>query len=183
VPESLGVKNVTFCLFSEPIFNGLEMAPEVLSSVVMSFLADLSATYRQSFETESLFGTEQAINIGNRTMSAFSEGLSALQHLKENNPTLHQRVAREMFASLQKANQAADAAFDTRQHLLASRQTSRLRSLVRHTNHLVHNLAHVEPLMLRWRWKSSSAGDKRSHFGHPKPGRVRPAYGTLAGTR
>src|SRR5450631_797303 len=57
VPESLGVKNVTFCLFSEPIFNGLEMAPEVPSSVVMSFLADLSATYRQSFETESLFGT------------------------------------------------------------------------------------------------------------------------------
>jgi hypothetical protein len=41
---------------SEHISNGLEMAPEVPSSIVMSFLADLSATYRKSFETESLFG-------------------------------------------------------------------------------------------------------------------------------
>jgi len=124
----------------------------------MNFLANLSPSYRRSLHARDVAGIKQVIDIGNRPVSVFAEGMRVLQHLKDSNPPLYQQVAQEMIASIQRAGQAADAAIDIRQ-VVARRQAGRLHSPAEHLNRLAHYLFPVigEPLMLRRRWQRFSS--------------------------
>jgi len=124
----------------------------------MNLLANLSPSYRQSLDAKDVAGIRQFTDVGNRPVSVFAEGMRVLQQLKENDPTLYQRVALEIIASLQRASQTTDEALDIRQ-LLARRQPGRLRSSARHLNRLAYCLLlfTYEPLALRRLWQRFSS--------------------------
>jgi hypothetical protein len=98
----------------------------------VNLLANLSPAYRQSLVASGLTGINEAGNTG-RPASPYLEMIDALQNLKQNDPTLYQRVKQETATCLQVAVRTADAGLDIRQ-LATRRRGAWLRSIVRRLN-------------------------------------------------
>jgi hypothetical protein len=74
----------------------------------MNLLANLSASYAESRLAGDVTGINETEREGNPSGSPYSEMIGSLQALKQNDPTLFERVRLEVVASLKAANGGID---------------------------------------------------------------------------